>query len=211
MRGHKGPLLSQSSPEPAKMEERSTGPAESSATEALAGRTLERNEPVTLASFDRPAEGFTVPTSFLSMAAPAPETTPAYPDAPERMRGEPVSATMPAPRPTMPAAVPMGGEVLMANSDTFDELVIHSDVPVLVDFYADWCGPCRALSPKLHELAQEVPDVRVVKVDIDESPDIASRYQVRSIPALRVFDNGKVTARHRGLTSKKHLKTLVGR
>jgi thioredoxin 1 len=111
----------------------------------------------------------------------------------------------------MRTAPPPAGEVLTADSHTFDELVLQSDVPVLVDFYADWCRPCRALAPRLHELAREVSPLRVVQVDIDESPDIAARFQVGSIPSLRVFDGGEVTARHVGLTSKEHLKALVSR
>jgi thioredoxin 1 len=81
----------------------------------------------------------------------------------------------------------------------------------LVDFYADWCGPCRALSPTLDEIARETPGVRVVKVNIDRSPELAARYQVSSIPALRVFQQGKVTATHVGLATKERLQSLLSR
>jgi thioredoxin 1 len=96
-----------------------------------------------------------------------------------------------------------------ATSSTFDDLVLESDVPVLVDFYADWCRPCKALAPALDELARELPDVRIVKVDIDDCPDLAARYQVRSIPSLQVFRRGEVTARHVGRASKQELKSLL--
>ena len=212
LRGQKTPFWPQASADAAPAEAPLTGmAARSPLKDEPAARMPQHNEPVALASFDRPAEEGTAPPSMHSWTEPTPEATVAHPVAPIAVDREPVSMAMPAPRPKMPATETRAGEVLTANSDTFDELVVHSDVPVLVDFYADWCGPCRKLSPKLHELAQEVPDVRVVKVDIDESPDIAARYQVGSIPALRVFDGGKVTARHLGLTSKKHLRTLVGR
>jgi thioredoxin 1 len=212
MRGQKLPLWpQQASANAARAETLSTGVAEGPTAKAGAQAMLEHHEPIALASFDRPGEGNAAQTPYRSAAAPAAEPTAAYPTAPVAGGPPPVSSAIPVSRSQIQATRPPAGEVLTANSATFDELVVHSEVPVLVDFYADWCGPCRALSPKLHELAQEVADVRVVKVNIDESPDIAARYQVRSIPALRVFDHGKVTARHRGLTNKKHLKTLIGR
>jgi thioredoxin len=212
MKGQRGPLLSWASPEAASVKASSTGEVETSpATDGLAGQMREQDDPVALASFDRPAEGITAQPSFRPETERAPAAAPTHPAASLATKGEPVPVAMPAAPPEVPVAKPPAGEVLMANSDTFDKLVMHSDVPVLVDFYADWCGPCRALSPKLHDLARELPDVRVVKVDIDESPDIAARYQVGSIPALRVFHDGKVTARHRGLTTERHLRTLVGR
>jgi thioredoxin 1 len=104
---------------------------------------------------------------------------------------------------------PTTGQVAHAKSSDFDQLVLRSDVPVLVDFYADWCGPCKQLSPTLDELAQEMPNARIVKVNIDDSPDLARRYQVGKIPALRVFRNGEVAASHLGSASKEKLRTLL--
>jgi thioredoxin len=101
--------------------------------------------------------------------------------------------------------------VVRAGSDSFDELVLQSEVPVLVDFYADWCRPCRALAPTLDELARDTPNVRVVKVDIDDSPDLATRYGVSSIPSLRVFKGGEVTARHLGRASRKQLESMLAK
>jgi thioredoxin 1 len=88
--------------------------------------------------------------------------------------------------------------------------VLASDVPVLVDFYADWCGPCKALAPTLDQLAAENPQVRVVKVDIDESPELAARYGVRSVPRLMVFKGGQVAAQQSGVASKSRLTAMLG-
>ena len=101
------------------------------------------------------------------------------------------------------------GRVTRATSASFDELVLQSDVPVLVDFSAKWCGPCKRLEPRLEELAREMPGAKVVQVDIDESPEIAARYQVGPIPSLRVIRDGKVTASHVGLMSKAELQSLL--
>jgi len=80
---------------------------------------------------------------------------------------------------------------------------------VLVDFYATWCGPCKALAPTLEEVAVENPQAKVCKVDIDESPELAARYGVKSIPSLMVFKDGQVVARQNGLPSKNRLKTML--
>jgi thioredoxin 1 len=100
--------------------------------------------------------------------------------------------------------------VLRAKTSTFDQHVLASDVPVLVDFYADWCGPCKALAPTLDQLAAENPQVRVVKVDIDESPELAARYGVRSVPRLMVFKGGQVAAQQSGVASKSRLTAMLG-
>jgi thioredoxin 1 len=94
---------------------------------------------------------------------------------------------------------------------TFASEVHESPVPVLVDFYADWCGPCRMLSPVLEEFARETPGAKVVKVNVDEEPGLAERYAIRSIPSLLVFDGGEVTDKHVGLASKSELNALVRR
>jgi thioredoxin 1 len=103
------------------------------------------------------------------------------------------------------------GKVEYASTDSFSREVLEADVPTLVDFYADWCGPCRALSPTLDELARETPDAKIVKVNVDENPELAARYDVTSIPSLAVFKDGQVTARHLGLASKAQLKALLNR
>ena len=98
-----------------------------------------------------------------------------------------------------------------ASEDTFDSIVLKSSVPVLVDFYADWCGPCRSLGPTLEELAGETPEAKIVKVNVDDSPNLAAEYGVDSIPSLKVFKNGAVTRQFVGLACKSQLKSMLAR
>lgn len=99
--------------------------------------------------------------------------------------------------------------MLHANGATFEQQILRSDVPVLVDFYASWCGPCKKLAPTLEEVAAESPQAKIVKVNIDESPELAARYGVKSIPSLMVFKNGQVVAKQQGVASKTRLKTML--
>lgn len=100
--------------------------------------------------------------------------------------------------------------VLYANDASFRNLVLSSDVPVLVDFYADWCGPCQRLAPVLEELAAENPGVRIVKVNVDDSSALGSQYRIESIPCLKLFQRGTVTREHVGLASKTQLRAMLG-
>ena len=102
-------------------------------------------------------------------------------------------------------------EVEHADEASFERQVLRSEVPVLVDFYADWCVPCRMRAPTLEELAREMPDAKIVKVNVDQSPQLAARYRASSIPTLLVFNGGEVTAAHVGLADKDQLKALLGR
>lgn len=78
------------------------------------------------------------------------------------------------------------------GEQTFDRVVLQSDIPVLVDFWAAWCGPCRAVAPVLDEIAEEYADkLRVVKVNVDDEPGLAARYRITSIPAMKVFKGGE--------------------
>lgn len=89
------------------------------------------------------------------------------------------------------------------NQDNFDEEVMQSDLPVLIDLWAPWCGPCRALTPIVEDIAGEYESkLKVVKLNVDESPTIAANYQVMSIPTLLIFKNGQVEAQLIGLVSK---------
>ncbi len=102
------------------------------------------------------------------------------------------------------------GKVQHANDSNFDQRVLSSDALVLVDFYADWCGPCKMLAPVLEELARENPEARIVKVNVDHSPRLAARYGISSIPSLKAFKDGQVVGEHVGMASKAHLKALLG-
>jgi thioredoxin 1 len=96
------------------------------------------------------------------------------------------------------------------NSKTFEEVVLKANVPVLVDFWASWCGPCRMMAPIVDELSNEANDAYVVgKVDIDAEPDLASKYGIRNIPTFVVFKDGVEVAREVGMRSKEALQNLV--
>jgi thioredoxin 1 len=103
------------------------------------------------------------------------------------------------------------GRVEYADQANFEELVLDSDVPVLVDFYADWCGPCRMIAPVLEKLAEETTDARIVKVNVDQNPQLAARYGIHSIPSLLIFEKSRVTGRHVGVVSKAQLQAWLSR
>jgi thioredoxin 1 len=111
---------------------------------------------------------------------------------------------------TMATATTQENKVHHADENNFAELVLESDVPVLVDFYADWCGPCRMIAPVLDELAQETSDAKIVKVNVDHSTELAARYGISSIPNLKVFEDGQVVDEQVGLANKARLKAMLG-
>ena len=97
------------------------------------------------------------------------------------------------------------------NEMNFESEVLKSDVPVLVDFTATWCGPCKALAPIVDKVADEFQGkVKVGKLDIDEAPGIATKYGIRSVPTVLVFKNGEKTAQNVGLTTRDKLVGLLG-
>lgn len=91
----------------------------------------------------------------------------------------------------------------------FEQEVMRSDKPVLIDFFATWCGPCTMVSPLVDEIAQERSDIKVCKVDVDDQGELASRFGVSSIPMLVVMKNGKVTAQNVGAVPKEDILALV--
>ena len=95
------------------------------------------------------------------------------------------------------------------DSENFEKEVLKSEKPVLVDFYADWCGPCNAMAPVIEELATELDGkAKVGKIKVDDNPDIAVEYNVMSIPTLIIFKNGKEEKRLVGLRDKEELLSL---
>jgi len=85
------------------------------------------------------------------------------------------------------------GKVIQLNNGEFETEVLKSKIPVLVDFYADWCGPCHAIAPTIEALSNEFEGkVKFVKVDVDSNQDVASSYEIMSIPTIMLFENGKV-------------------
>lgn len=99
-------------------------------------------------------------------------------------------------------------EVLHVNTEEFQNIIKEKEL-VFVDFYADWCGPCKMLAPSVDKLAAEHPEVQVVKVNTDEEPQLAMSYQIQSIPALLVFKNGEMVNRQLGFMPYQALEDMI--
>ena len=95
------------------------------------------------------------------------------------------------------------------NENQFKSVVLESEKPVLVDFFATWCGPCRQMSPILEQVSEERSDVKIVKVDVDENQNLASEYGVMSIPTLIYFKGGKAVSQAVGARSKASLEMML--
>jgi thioredoxin 1 len=100
-------------------------------------------------------------------------------------------------------------EILKVIKSNFNEEVLNSDKTVLIDFYADWCGPCKMISPVIEAVAKENQDIKVVKVNVDDAQDLAIQYDVMSIPTLVVIKNGKETKRVVGLVDKTEILNMI--
>ena len=99
--------------------------------------------------------------------------------------------------------------VITITKDNFRQEVVESDKPVLLDFWADWCGPCKMMGPVVDEIAGERPDIKVGKVNVTEQQELAAAFQIMSIPALMVFQDGKVVRQSVGARPKEQILSLL--
>ena len=98
---------------------------------------------------------------------------------------------------------------ILVNKNNFQEEVLNSDKPVLVDFWAPWCGPCRMVLPLVEEIAKENEHIKVCKINVDEQPELANRYGVMSIPTLMVFRDGELVKQNMGAMPKAKILEMV--
>ena len=96
------------------------------------------------------------------------------------------------------------------SNSNFEQEVMQSEKPVLLDFWAPWCGPCRMVVPIVEEIAEERPDIKVVKINVDEEPELANRYGIMTIPTLMVVRNGEILNRSSGAKPKKAILAMLG-
>lgn len=95
------------------------------------------------------------------------------------------------------------------TKNNFQSEVLNSEKPVLLDFWASWCGPCRRVSPIVDEIADERSDLKVGKINVDEQPELASQFQIMSIPTLIVIKNGEITNRSVGVSPKQQILSML--
>jgi thioredoxin 1 len=109
-----------------------------------------------------------------------------------------------------PRSFPVSDKIVHVSDSDFDQVVLKADGPVLVDYWAEWCGPCKMIEPILHELADEYAGkLTVAKINIDENQQVTARYKIRGIPTLMIFENGEHQATKVGALTKSALKSFV--
>ena len=101
--------------------------------------------------------------------------------------------------------------VTVITKDNFQAEVLQSDKPVLVDFWAAWCGPCKMLSPVVDQIADENPDIKVGKINVDDEPELAGQFGVMSIPTLLVFKDGQIAGQSVGVRPKNFILEMLGK
>lgn len=97
------------------------------------------------------------------------------------------------------------------TKENYDTEVLKSDKPVLIDFWASWCGPCQMLAPVIEELANEVTDVKIVKINTEEAPELAQQFSVMYIPTLVYMENGQVKSTQTGFMQKQEILEMIGK
>lgn len=100
-------------------------------------------------------------------------------------------------------------KITEANQENFEKEVLKNEKKVLVDFYADWCGPCRMIRPIIEEVAENNVDVKITSVNIEDEEELAEKYSISSIPCLVIFENGEETKRNVGLISKNDIEKML--
>ena len=104
----------------------------------------------------------------------------------------------------------MSANLLHVTDDSFENDVIKSDQPVLVDYWAEWCGPCKMIAPILDEVAESYSDkVKIAKVDVDQNSQVSAKYNIRGIPTLMLFKEGQIVATHPGALNKTQLTAFI--
>ena len=98
---------------------------------------------------------------------------------------------------------------MQITNENFHESVVNAEQKVLLDFWAPWCGPCRMVSPVIDQIAREHPDIKVGKINVDEQPELANRFQVFSIPTLLVMENGQVVSQNVGARPKHEILAML--
>jgi len=96
-------------------------------------------------------------------------------------------------------------EVLKLTNKNFEEEILNGEITAIVDFYAEWCGPCKMMSPIIDEIATENPNIKVAKINVDENEELAAKYNIMSIPTIIIFKNGNVHKQFIGVTSKNNI------
>ncbi len=99
--------------------------------------------------------------------------------------------------------------VTAISEKDFESVVVNSEVPVLIDFWATWCGPCKMMSPVVHQIAEENPQIKVVSVDVDQEPALAQQFKIMSIPTLVLFNQGKAVQQMIGVQPKAVIENLI--